>query len=517
MTAALRGSRSGATTPTVWGLMMLAVTAFVPRAAHAADTCNAFISIDYPVGPNFALPGEIYRVGLAIGAGAITGGTQMQINRVRFELDCSTAGALGIPCTDDGSLIEYEGDGTITTTCPGIVLTTGHGVSDSPNEVVFTPNTPIVIPANTATFCRVEFDVKVLSITDPDPTPTKIEEVVGYQASTFDAQCDNGLQSSGSQVGSINLCPTCTDIECSTAACNQTTGMCDLTPKASSTPCGDTDANACTTAGCDGEGTCSQTHLTTVCPPDSNECTDDPPCDPQTGTCTHPPTAASTPCTDTDNDACTTAGCDGEGTCNQSHILCVTTTTTTSTTSTTLACVPVPETGPDLCSNMLDDDCDLLVDCADPDCNGIPPCPIARKDPTDIRFGANLDRLRSKAVLGMIPVDLSTATVGILLSNPNEVLYQVTLPGSALTATSGGNLLGFRNAAARTTGGLYSLKIKKHKDGSGYSFSTVSYADLSGATDPRMRVQFYIGKAVFITIDTPWNQIPSGWRAPKDH
>ena len=38
---------------------------------------------------------------------------------------------------------------------------------------------------------------------------------------------------------------------------------------------------------------------TTVCPPDNNECTLDPPCNPPTGQCTHPPVADSTPCTDT--------------------------------------------------------------------------------------------------------------------------------------------------------------------------------------------------------------------------
>jgi hypothetical protein len=452
-------------------LMVLAVTALAPRAAHAANTCNAFLSIDYPSGPDFALPGNVYRVGLEIGTGSITGGTQMQINRVRFELDCSSAGSLGIPCTDDGSLIEYEGDGTITTTCPGIVFTTGHGVSDSPNEVVFTPNTAILIAANTPAFCRVEFDVKVLSITDPDASPTQIEEVAGYQASTLDAQCNNGLQSSSSQSGSINVCPTCTDTECSTAACNQTTGMCDFTPKASSLPCADTDANACTTAGCDGQGTC-----------------------------------------------------------NQSHIMCVTTTTTStttstssSTTSTTLVCIPMPED----CSNMIDDDCDNLVDCLDPDCppNGMP-CPIAKKDPTDIRFAPGMDRLRSKAVLEPpdgAPVDLSSVNVGILLTNPNGTLYRVEIPGSLLTPPDG-NVRRFRNLAARTdpNGGLYEMKVKRQRGGNGYSVSTISYADLSGATDPQMRVQFYLGDQVFITIDTPWKLIgspqkPIGWRAPKDH
>ena len=40
---------------------------------------------------------------------------------------------------------------------------------------------------------------------------------------------------------------------------------------------------------------------------------------------------------------------------------------------------------------------------------------------------------------------------------------------------------------------------------------------LSPATDARMRVQFYLGDIVFISIDTPWKQVPTGWRAPKDH
>jgi hypothetical protein len=387
-----------------------------------------------------------------------------------------------------------------------------------------------VIPAGTPNFCRIEFDVKVLSITDPDPTPTKIEEVAGFQASTIDAQCDNGGQSSSSQSGSINLCPTCLDTECSTAVCNQVSGMCDFTPKASSIPCGDTDANACTTAGCDGAGNCVQTHVVTVCQPDTNECTDDPPCDTQTGMCTHPPTAGSTPCTDTDADACTTAGCDGQGTCNQSHIMCVTTTTTTTSTSTTTTipgCVPVPED----CSNMIDDDCDNLIDCLDttdcpPDPPGVLPCPTAKKDPTDIRFLPGLDRLRTKAVLEMPQVDLSTVNVGILLTNPNGKLFSAEEPGNVPQRNPNSKIWRFTDVGARTspTGGLYSLKIKAHRDGNGYSASAISYADLSAAesladvdTLKHMRVQFYIGEKVFITIDTPWARTPSGWKAPKDH
>jgi len=73
--------------------------------------------------------------------------------------------------------------------------------------------------------------------------------------------------------------------------------------------------------------------------------------------------------------------------------------------------------------------------------------------------------------------------------------------------------------------GLYSLKIKKTRDNGAYTFSSISYADLSAADGPpqdqemlkKMRVQFYVGDKVFITIEGDWKRTPTGWRAPKDH
>src|SRR5205823_10497278 len=34
-----------------------------------------------------------------------------------------------------------------------------------------------------------------------------------------------------------------------------------------STPCPESDGNACTTAGCNGQGVCDQNHMTKTCPP----------------------------------------------------------------------------------------------------------------------------------------------------------------------------------------------------------------------------------------------------------
>src|SRR5438093_54228 len=327
------------------GLLAIAVSAGAPGVAHAVNTCNGLITIDYVSGPDFALPGDVVRVKLTLGTGSIQGGTKLNVNRLRFDLDCDSNFTLGVPCTDEGMIVEYEGDATITSTC-GVTWTTGHAVSATPNEVVFTPSSPVMIPANQTIppgFCALEFDVKVLA-RSTDSTPNEIEEVTGYLATQNDARCDNNLTSTGQQSSSIPLCPDCNDnIECSQDMCDQSTGMCSHTPVADSTPCTDTDNDACTTAGCNGtlatggsvtDG-CDQNHMVKTCTDDTNPCTGPPTCNPQTGNCDFPNVPDSTPCPDTDNDACTTAGCDGNGVCDQSHILCVTTTTTTIPTTTT--------------------------------------------------------------------------------------------------------------------------------------------------------------------------------------
>src|SRR5947208_1638706 len=187
--------------------VVLGLLAGAPSIA-AAKTCNGLLTIDYVMGPNFPRPGDVVRVRLTLGTGSIQGGTKLTVNRLRFDLDCNSNFALGIPCTDEGAIVEYEGDPTITTTC-GVIWSTTHPVSSAPNEVVFTPSSPIMIPANRPIppgFCTLEFDVKVLA-QSVDSTPAQIEEVTGYLASQNDASCDNGLTSSGQQSSSIPLCP----------------------------------------------------------------------------------------------------------------------------------------------------------------------------------------------------------------------------------------------------------------------------------------------------------------------
>src|SRR2546426_5456655 len=144
---------------TVTALAFLLIGVAFPRAAHAVpSTCNSALQIAYVSGPNFPNIGDTLRVQLTLGAGSIANGTTFTLNRVRFELDCTNTSTGSVPCTDDGTVIGYLGDGTITTTCAGVSWATGHAASGSPNEVVFSATPAIFIPAGSGSFCQLEFD-----------------------------------------------------------------------------------------------------------------------------------------------------------------------------------------------------------------------------------------------------------------------------------------------------------------------------------------------------------------------
>jgi hypothetical protein len=286
--------------------------AIAPLTAHAQNTCNAFLAIGYTGAQPFAVAGDTVTVDLTLGSGDIAGGTQVTIDRVRFEQDCDVSGPLGLGCTDDGAIISYAGDSTITTTCAGISWTSNlAGGGTLPNQLVFDASPNLVIPENTPSFCTISFDVVVQSLST-DATPTQIEEVAGFSVVNNDAVCDNNLASSGSQSGSITLCPLCDDNNaCTTETCNQTTGACDTT---NTTVCNDN--NACTTEACNtSTGACDTT--STVTCTDNNACTTEV-CNTATGACD---TTSTTTCND--NNACTTE------VCNTTTGACQTTSTTT--------------------------------------------------------------------------------------------------------------------------------------------------------------------------------------------
>jgi len=169
---------------------------------------------------------------------------------------------------------------------------------------------------------------------------------------------------------------------------------------------------------------------------------------------------------------------------------------------------------------MLDNDCDGKVDCMDEDCAGIDPCPKIRNDPTTVRFGRSgqPDLFISHGKVNTPLVDLTQNDVGWLLTNSTDALYRGRLPAGSLVAATNGRVFRFRDPSASlgSSAGISAVKIRQLKDGSGYAYSVRAYGDLSGAKDPAMAVQFYVGPQVFVT-SAIWTQTSYGWQLPKDH
>src|SRR5882724_9524393 len=163
-------------------LVLLGLTAALPTAVEAVNTCNTFAAIDYTAGPNFGAQGDTYKVKLSLFTGSVAGGTKVTVNRVRFDLDCTDATAGQLNCADLGAIISYTGDSTISTDCPTGWTTANANDSTSPNQVVLTASTPFDIPANTGNpnspFCELEFDVKIVNL--PSPAQSSIGQTAGF-------------------------------------------------------------------------------------------------------------------------------------------------------------------------------------------------------------------------------------------------------------------------------------------------------------------------------------------------
>ena len=181
-----------------------------PALADPADSCHVQVSLDYLSGQNEAAPGDIVRARLTLGTGDIQGGTTLTIEALRYFLQCNVDASRLLPCDQDGSIVAYVDDGTITTSCEGISWSTRHSASPRPNQVVFTPSAPLEIPANTPDFCELEFDVRILGH-GHDSSPAVTDQVAGLGFSRRDGGCDNGLRAVAAVTAGIHICPTCYD------------------------------------------------------------------------------------------------------------------------------------------------------------------------------------------------------------------------------------------------------------------------------------------------------------------
>jgi hypothetical protein len=207
-------------------------------------TCETFEELTYPAAPSLLTVGSILRPHVSLGAGHNLGGASSLVNRFRFNLDCENS-SLGINCADDGPVVSYQGG--IVTTC-GVTWTASHAPGDTlPNQIVFTPSSPISIPADTPGFCSFEFNVRVEARSN-DGTPDQIEQVCGLNAATGDASCLTAAPTSSgdAEAVSLGLGPICDDGN----VCNGLETY-DGTACVPGTPLDCNDANSCTTDLCD--------------------------------------------------------------------------------------------------------------------------------------------------------------------------------------------------------------------------------------------------------------------------
>ena len=183
--------------------LVLVVAGSGPALASGAGTCGLALQLDYVGDVAPVLPDVPVRVRLTLGAGTIANGTSLTLRTLRFFLQCNANTSRLVPCAQDGFVAAYGGDDTIATTCAG-VWSTGHDRSARPNQVVFTPSEPLVIPASNSSFCTLEFDVQILG-PSRDATPAVVEQAIAAGFDSPEAGCDNGLRAAAVATSGIPL------------------------------------------------------------------------------------------------------------------------------------------------------------------------------------------------------------------------------------------------------------------------------------------------------------------------
>jgi cysteine-rich repeat protein len=450
-------------------LMLLTCAAVVPRAVPA-DECNGFVAIHHISGNDPAVPGDLIGIKLVLFTGTINDGSNphLTVSHVRFDLDCDAGFALGLPCTDDGSVMRYEG-GISSSNCTDtngdpVTFSDNSGVGNlDPNEVVFTPSAAVVIPSDTveALGCVLEFSVRVASYSN-DITPYEIEEVCGYRIvdEEADALCSNGLPSTASQTSRVSLAPptpTPTDTPTNTPTDTPTdtpTNTPTDTPTPTVTP------------------TNTPPHTATPTPTNTARCGD--------GTVNPPETCDPPESPQPPNNSLCRADCTfcGDG------------------------IIQVPETCDDA-NNNNNDRCHN--DCTRP----------LRNDPAWIRLrsgGVLHDRLY---VHGRFEadhtVDPTKLIVGVRLSDASGEIYSAYVPVGAVSGRKAGGRLFFRfqNAGAKTspTGGVTLFKVVK--DARWYRVNAWAWGDMSAAT-AEMTMEIFFGHEQYTSSGT-WKRTRSGW------
>src|SRR5262245_39618346 len=135
-------------------------------------------------------------------------------------------------------------------------------------------------------------------------------------------------------------------------------------------------------------------------------------------------------------------------------------------------------------------------------------------DPQKIKFGTSMDvvavhgRLMTDATL-----DLANEHFVVQLTDGTDtstVIFRTSLLAGSLTQV-GGTTFKYRDRAAKTGGGIYTLMISG-KDGY-YKFTLKAYGDASGAQSD-MRTQVFAGTGEW-RVRGIWQQLKKGWLLEK--
>jgi hypothetical protein len=178
-------------------LAALAVMAATPRPLLAVSStgCGGSLTGSVLTSPPI-LAGNTVNLQYTLGVTATGGTTNTQtITEFDFDLDCANGGSF-LSCTEESNNpINWAGGLAVTsTTCKDATNTlvtwgTAHTASATPNQVVLTPNNPVVLP--NAGSCTIDLAVLVNGPGN-DLSPNTITE-----AASFTGLCDTGLPGGG--------------------------------------------------------------------------------------------------------------------------------------------------------------------------------------------------------------------------------------------------------------------------------------------------------------------------------